>query len=128
MCYPPADRYKTHAYSAPPKNHSPSARGNVTTSENDLRMACSEKQFQCELNGPGATKLVERAESALAKIASRQTPPQHLGGLTELRVIDVSYRGPEVGMVEDIEHLGPELQLDRFTNRKIPMASGIPLG
>src|SRR5882757_3691396 len=89
----------------------------------------SEGKFQCELNGPGATKLIERVESALANTASRKALPQHLRRLSEwtTETGQVTDRRPEVRMVQNIEQLSAELQPDGFMNRKISMDSKIPL-
>ena len=76
--------------------------------------------------------MVERIERARPKTASSETPPQHLEGLSELGVncrwaSEVSNWWPEIGMIQNIEHLSAELQLHRLAKEKVAMDCEVPL-
>ena len=91
----------------------------------------SEEQLQGQLNGSRSAYLIERVEAAETGRPSKRIG-QRLCGKAELRVdrlrtLEVSDGRTEVGVIQDIEHLCPELQLKRLMDGKVPMYGEVPL-
>src|SRR5208337_2171993 len=88
----------------------------------------SEDQFQCELDRSRPTDLIKRTQGTPSRVVSAQTAAQHLKRPAELRlIVDVGHRGGKVGVVDNIEHLRPELKSKRLGKWKIAMNREIPL-
>lgn len=98
-----------------------------TTSGTDSSL---ELKLDSELKRPGPTDLIQRIQTAGASAAA-QTSSQHRCGPSE-RVVNGEYSGRrngperirrvcEIRMIENIEKLGPELQVK--TIRKIKLAT-----
>ena len=82
-------------------------------------MRCSELELESELDGTGATDLVEGIETAIGAAGRRKLasicvewPKRGWSGFVGV---------PEVGVIEDIEELGAETQVQPFRKCKLTL-------
>jgi len=93
--------------------------------------AISKRQFQTELNGSRATKLVKRIKGSATQVSPEpciQAVSQHLSRDPKRSEREISVRRSKVRVVQDVEHFRAELQFQRFMNRKIAVDPKVPLG
>ena len=79
----------------------------------------SKNQLQRQLDRPWSPYLIKRIECAIADAATGEALRQILCGESELRIgcaggSEIAHRRSEIGMIQDIEQLGAELQFESF--------------
>jgi hypothetical protein len=87
---------------------------------------CSELELEGELDGAGATDLVEGVETTIG-VAGAQEARQHLRRMVKEGAGQAVVGVPEVGVIEDIEELGTEAQAQLLRQRKAPLKGHIRL-
>jgi len=70
-----------------------------------MTVGCSKRQLERKLHRAWSTLLVLRREASEAVV-------QHLSSLTKRRIAEGRIDETEIGMIQDVERLGAELQVD----------------
>jgi hypothetical protein len=95
-----------------------------------------ESQLQRELNRTWPTELIEGIKGPIPNRSgvpsTAEVLTQHLGGLTKLgvkglRASQIPYGRRKIGVIQNIEEFGSELELHAIVYRKLAMDCKVPL-